>query len=52
MDFSLLIYKMKNFGGMTSKFPFNWKVLYLQKTKGKKKIKTTYCTKLNTCELI
>ena len=41
MDFSLLIYKMKNFGGMTSKFPFNWKVLYLQKTKGKKKISSS-----------
>lgn len=39
MDFSLLIYKMKNFGGMTSKIPSNWKVLYLQKTKGKKKTK-------------
>ena len=41
MDLSLLIYKMKNFGGMTSKIPSNWKVLYLQKTKGKELLEPT-----------
>lgn len=53
MDFSLLIYRVKNFGGMTSKIPFNWKILYLQKTKGKKKTKISgrplrLCTVLNS----